>query len=95
MNTNPELVNLIGTGGLIAALVWAVRYLAARIESLETRLIDVLQSTVTRNTEALLRAEAAIAGCTQRTNGDTKFIVPIRHVPSGSGSYVPQPSSAP
>lgn len=56
-----ELLNLGGTAGLIAALVWAVRFLAARWESSQTKVVTLLETTIAQNTAALLEVREVIA----------------------------------
>jgi hypothetical protein len=66
----PDLTQLAGTTGLILVLIWAVKYLATRLETTTTTLISTLQTRLEENTRALDRNSAVLEVCRTR-NGDT------------------------
>lgn len=58
-----EISNLAGTGGLILALIWAVRYTTAKWEASQAKLIGLLENTIARNTEALHEVSEVLGYC--------------------------------
>ena len=70
--TTAEVLNLAGSGGLIAVLIWAVKYLANQWETSQAKLIELLEKTIGRNTEALHDVRDALAWCRGRHNGESE-----------------------
>lgn len=71
-----ELLNLGGTAGLIAALVWAVKFLAARWENSQSKVVTLLETTIAQNTAALSEVREVLAPfrpVEDPETGDTKF----------------------
>lgn len=71
-----ELLNLGGTAGLIAALVWAVKFLAARWESSQSKVVTLLETTIAQNTAALTEVRDVLAPfrpVEDPKTGDTNF----------------------
>ena len=67
-----ELANLAGTGGLIVSLIWAVKYLTARWETSQSKVIVLLETTIAQNTAALLRVENVLTHCRAVQNAQEK-----------------------
>lgn len=65
--TPQELTQLAGTTGLIGVLIWAVKYLATRLESTTATLISTLTTRLEENTNALNRNSAVLEYCRAKT----------------------------
>jgi hypothetical protein len=70
--TTAEIVNLAGTGGLIAVLIWAVRYLAKQWEVSQAKLVELLEKTIGRNTDALHDVRDVLSWCRGRHSGESE-----------------------
>ena len=67
-----ELWNLAGTGGLIACLVWAVKFLAAKWDASQQKLVELLEKTIGRNTDALHDVRNVLAWCRHKRSGESE-----------------------
>jgi hypothetical protein len=70
---NTELLNAGGTVGLIVSLVWAVKYLTARWEQSQSKIVSILEMTLSQNTEALLLVAEALRGVSESGRGSEEF----------------------
>jgi hypothetical protein len=70
--TQAELWNLAGQGGLIACLVWAVKFLAAKWDASQQKLVELLERTITRNTDALHDVRDVLAWCRHKHSGESE-----------------------
>ena len=68
--TPVEISNLAGTGGLILALIWAVRYTVSEWKASQAKLIGLLENTIERNTEALHEVSEVLGYCRARAGLD-------------------------
>ncbi len=63
--TQFEVTTLLGQGGLVCALVWAIRYQVNRNEILQRDLIATLRDMVLQNTAMLARVESILSQCSK------------------------------
>jgi hypothetical protein len=63
MNPTPEVVSLIQTGGAIACLVLAVRWLAGKFTDSQRELVDLLRGVIADNTRTLTEVKDTLKGC--------------------------------
>jgi hypothetical protein len=68
--TNQEIVNLIGNGGLVAALVFGMRWLANQFTDAQkmaagrsAELVETLRGVVVANTDALHEVKNTLQAC--------------------------------
>ena len=66
-----ELIQLCGTGGLVAALIVATRYQTRRLAETQREQIALLRGTVSQCTATMLAVKEALDGCRARQTGDT------------------------
>lgn len=75
------MTQLAGTGGLIIALIWAVRYVVAKWTETNDKLVNLLTTTLEKNTEALNRNSEILNFCRTRATGDTTRTFPPPALP--------------
>lgn len=70
----PEIIQLGGTGALVAVLAIATRYQTQRLAETQREQIELLRTTVGECSKALNAVKDALDGCRARTEalGDTR-----------------------
>ena len=63
--TELETLKLVGNWGTAGGALWISWILARKLDRLTDTLVDVMRTTVDRNTEALTRVNEALHQCTK------------------------------